>query len=67
MNSTNRPLNQYGAHDALFEQVERDLLALLTAPLAAPSTAPRECVDEFSNEFLGHWSMPPRRRTRGGW
>jgi hypothetical protein len=21
-------------------------------------------VDEFANEFLGHWSMPPQRRVK---
>jgi hypothetical protein len=62
MNSTNNPYDQYSAHDALFEQVERDLLALTTVRLEPRDGTPRECVDEFANEFMGQWSMPPRRR-----
>jgi len=64
MNSTNHTPQERSAHDALFDQVERDLLTLTTAPLDAADAAPRLCVDEFANEFLSHWSMPPRRRSR---
>jgi hypothetical protein len=48
----------------LFDQVERDLVALTTAPLDLGDGAPRICVDEFANEFLSHWSMPPKRHCR---
>jgi len=64
MNSTNHSPQEHSACDALFDQVERDLLALTTVPLDAGDGAPRVCVDEFANEFLVHWSMPPRRRAR---
>jgi hypothetical protein len=63
MNSTNFPCFPAGAHDALFDQIERQLLALTTAPLDARDNAPRHCVDEFADEFLVHFSMPPRRRA----
>jgi hypothetical protein len=46
------------APDALFDQLERDLCALTTAALDDERT-PRQCVDEFSNEFLMQWSLPP--------
>ena len=45
----------------MFDQIERDLLALTTAPLDVGDGTARVCVDEFANEFLGHWRMPPRR------
>jgi hypothetical protein len=62
MKSTKHPYDQCSAPDALLEQVERDLLALTTVPLDIRDGEPRQCVDEFANEFLIHWSMPPRRR-----
>jgi hypothetical protein len=64
MNSTNHSPQERSACEALFDQVERDLLALTTVSLDLNEGAPRLCVDEFANEFLGHWSMPPRRRWR---
>lgn len=63
MNSTNYPCFPAGAHDALFDHIECQLRALTTAPLDARDTAPRRCVDEFADDFLGYASMPPRRRT----
>jgi len=63
MNPTNHSPQERSAHDALFDQVERALLVLTTAPLDAGMAAP-VCIDEFANEFLAHWSMPPRRRRR---
>jgi hypothetical protein len=64
MNSTNHSPQERSAYDALFDQVERDLVALTTAPLELGDGAPRICVDEFANEFLSHWSMPPKRHCR---
>jgi hypothetical protein len=61
MNSTNPHFQPRSPLDALLDKIERDLLALTTASLDARSAAPRQTVDEFANEFLGHWSMPPRR------
>jgi len=63
MNSTNHTPQERSACEALFDQVERDLLALTVASLDADA-APRVCIDEFANEFLGQWSLPPRRRYR---
>ena len=61
MNSTNDTPKEHSLCEALFDQVERDLLALTTVSLDADAE-PRVCVDEFANEFLGQWSLPPRRR-----
>jgi hypothetical protein len=57
MTSTNCPS---GAHDALLDEIERELAALTFVPLDAGATnpAPQHCVDEFSDTFL-NWSMPP--------
>jgi hypothetical protein len=63
MTSTTPPFDRYDAHDALFDQIERELAALVHAPLVAvepPGAGPNRPVDEFSNDFL-NWSMPPRR------
>lgn len=67
MNPANHPLNHCGAPEAPYDRVERDLHTLLTAALDRPDTAPGECVDEFADEFLGNWVMPPRRRCRTVW
>jgi len=40
-----------GAHDALFDDIERRLLALTTVALSAPPAVPRRCVDEFEDGF----------------
>ena len=63
MTPTNHSPQERSAHDALFDQAERALLVLTTAPLDVRE-AP-VCIDEFANEFLAHWSIPPRRRCRG--
>jgi hypothetical protein len=65
MNSTNHALHQRSATEALFDQIEQDLLALTTAPLDDRTGAPRQCVDEFADDFLSGWSMPPRRMHGG--
>ena len=71
MNSTDHPFDHDGAHDALldlqFDRLERELLALTTAPLDMRERIQHQCVDEFANEFLGHFSLPPRRRCRNAW
>ena len=64
MNSTNHTPKEGSACDALFDEVERDLLALTTVALDAGDGTPRVCIDEFANEFLGNWSIPLRRRSR---
>lgn len=64
MNSFTPPFQPRSPLDALCDQIERDLLALTTASLDARHAAPRQTVDEFANEFLGQWSMPPRRRVK---
>ncbi|WP_198116885.1 hypothetical protein [Massilia rhizosphaerae] len=48
-----------GADDALFDQIERRMLALTTVPLHAPATLPRRYVDEFADGFLGVAYLPP--------
>jgi len=64
MNSTNHSPQERSAYDALFDQVERDLATVTTAPLDLGNSAPLVCVDEFANEYLSMWSMPPKRRWR---
>lgn len=65
MNSTNSPFDRPGGPDALFDQIERELAALIHAPLDAGAAVARRCVDEFSNDFL-NWSMPSQRDDRPG-
>ena len=62
MNSFNPSFNQRSPLEALFDKIEHDLLALTTASIDGRNGAPRQTVDEFANEHLGHWRMPPRRR-----
>jgi hypothetical protein len=62
MNSTHIPCYPGGAHDALLDQIERQLNALITAPLDARDNAPRRCVDEFADDFFVDFSAPSRRR-----
>jgi len=62
MNTTNHSLLFSPAPDALFERIERDLCALVTAPLDAQDAAPQEAVDEFSDAFPVHFALPPKRR-----
>ena len=64
MNSFNRDSQPRSPLDALCDKIERDLLALTTASLDGRNAAPRQMVDEFANEFLGQWSMPPRRGVK---
>jgi hypothetical protein len=61
MNTTRHALslNEYSAPDALFDKIEQDLLALSIAPLDGLADAPRQCVDEFADDFFSYWSTPP--------
>jgi hypothetical protein len=65
MTSFDPPFEPPSALDALCDKIELDLLALTTASLDARNAAPRQLVDEFADEFLGQWSVPPRRRRDG--
>jgi len=65
MNSTKPSQHVSGAPDALFDQIERELRALTFAPLDAQDATPRQCVDEFANEFLGRFRQPPPGRPWG--
>lgn len=52
-------LQDHSDADALFDQIEQDLLALTTAPLDSRAGEPPQCVDEFANDFFSCWSKPP--------
>ena len=54
MNTTRHAysLQEYSAADALFDQIEQDLLALTTAPLDTRAGEPPQCVDEFADDFF---------------
>jgi hypothetical protein len=60
MNTTRTAYTQheYSAADALFDQIEQDLLALTIAPLDCRAAEPPQCVDEFANDFFSCWSTP---------
>jgi hypothetical protein len=61
MKTTYTPPPTPGADDALFDQVERRLRALTTAPLHGPAQAsdPRHFVDEFADGFPGFVALKP--------
>jgi hypothetical protein len=61
MNTTRNAhsLQDYSAADALFDQIEQDLLALTTAPLDHSAEEPLQCVDEFADDFFSCWSLLP--------
>ncbi|CAH0233347.1 hypothetical protein SRABI118_02526 [Massilia sp. Bi118] len=61
MNTTRHAysLQDYSAADALFDQIEQDLLALTTAPLDSHAAEPPQCVDEFADDFFSCWSPAP--------
>ncbi|MGJ7914057.1 hypothetical protein ACI48D_01065 [Massilia sp. LXY-6] len=60
MNTTRHTFSmvECSATDALFDQIEQELLALTTAPLEGRATEPPQCVDEFADDFFSYWSMP---------
>jgi hypothetical protein len=66
MNTTRHAYShlEYSAADALFDQIEQDLLTLTTAPLDSRSAEPPQCVDEFADDFFSCWSTLPD--TAGG-
>ena len=60
MNSPNLQPTQRSASDALFDDLEHELLALTTASLDdGGSDLPAPSVDEFATEFLIELSRPP--------
>jgi hypothetical protein len=62
MNSPNLQSIQRSAPDALFDDIEHELLALTTATLDNDGDdLPAPVVDEFATEFLVELSRPPDR------
>jgi hypothetical protein len=61
MNTTRHATSQheFSASDALFDQIEQDLLALTIAPLDCQAGVPLQSVDEFADDFFSAWSLPP--------
>ena len=60
MNSPNIKPIRRSAHDALFDDIEHELLALTTASLDNDGDElPAPFVDEFATEFLVELSRPP--------
>ena len=68
MNTTRHACSQHetSAADALFDQIEQDLLALTTASLDGRADAPPQCVDEFADDFFSCWSRPPGMPPQSG-
>jgi len=63
MNSPKLPTLQQRAPDALFDDIEQDLLDLTTASLDDDGIDPAPtCVDEFDNEFLAELSLTETSR-----
>jgi hypothetical protein len=62
MNPPNVPRFPARAYDALLDLVECQLLIAMTAALDVRDSIPRRCIDEFADESLGRFSMPPPRR-----
>jgi hypothetical protein len=61
MNSPNLPFLQNGAEaDAMFNELEQDLLMLTTAQLDEDEVVPAQVVDEFAIEFLREVARLPR-------
>jgi hypothetical protein len=61
MNSQNLPSLHSGVEaDAMFNELEQDLLALTTAQLDEDEVLPAQVVDEFATEFLRELARPPR-------
>ncbi|WP_322405081.1 hypothetical protein [Massilia luteola] len=51
--------DRHPSPDALFDQIERRVLALTTVPLQACATVPVRYVDKFADGFLGAAYLPP--------
>ncbi|MEW6024319.1 MAG: hypothetical protein AB1807_19520 [Pseudomonadota bacterium] len=63
MNSPKLPSLQHSAPDALYDDIEQELLALTTASLDDDgSNASPTVVDEFDNEFLAELSLTETSR-----
>jgi hypothetical protein len=61
MTSPNLQFLLYGAApEALFDHLERDLVALTTASLDEDEIPPAQVVDEFATEFLMDVARPPK-------
>lgn len=61
MNSPKLPPLLYAtAPDALFDELERELLALTTAELDEDVLVQAQVVDEFATEFLRELARPPK-------
>jgi hypothetical protein len=61
MTSPNLQFILYGASpEAIFDRLERDLVALTTAPLEDDEIVPAQVVDEFATEFLMDLTRPPK-------
>ena len=70
MNSPKLPPTLSSAPDALFDDLEHELLALTIASLDDDELLSAPPVDEFANEFLVELSRPPcasppRQASRG--
>ncbi len=64
MTSPNLHITQLSAPDALFDDIEQDLLALTTASLDEEDALPGTSVDEFANDFLAELSLTETGRPR---
>jgi hypothetical protein len=62
MNSPNLQTTQHGAPDALFDDIEQELLALTTASLDEDEAVPGACVDEFADEYLAELGLTESTR-----
>jgi len=63
MNSPNLQTTQRGAPDALFDDIEQELLALTTASLDEDDAIPGACVDEFADEYLADLGLTDNTRA----
>ena len=64
MTSPNLQITQLGAPDALFDDIEQELLALTTASLDEDDALPGTSVDEFANDFLAELSLTETGRPK---
>jgi len=60
MNTTRHAysIHECSATEALFDQIEKELLVLTTASLDGQAET-LQCVDEFDDDFFNRWSRPP--------
>lgn len=62
MNPSDHFISQSNAHDALYDQIERELRALTIARIDGTDGAPRQVVDEFADDYPLCFRRPPPRR-----